>query len=120
MNRYIKTLLHYKPVYKNIGVFAPIASGKNNAPQENEHNLSYKTDRNRNIITKLFNEYLEQQSRNNDIFFKSVFYDLIDTDMNTKIKYYSPDQIHLGVQAQSILFKCFEENNVFKTPLHPN
>tara|TARA_B110000261_G_scaffold112378_1_gene125553 strand:+ start:408 stop:755 length:348 start_codon:yes stop_codon:yes gene_type:complete len=58
IERYIKFLLYYKSKYKNVGVYAPIASGSNNCIQGNGR-PSYKTELERNKITKIFNNILK-------------------------------------------------------------
>jgi len=102
IERYIKFLLYYKSKYKNVGIYAPIASGSNNCIQGNGR-PSYKTELERNKITKIFNNILEDYCKKHDILFKSISSDLMNDDNTTKNIFYSDDGTHLNIHAQSLL-----------------
>ena len=102
IERYIKFLLYYKSKYKNIGVYAPIASGTNNCIQGNGR-PSYKTYIERNKITKVFNNMLEDYCKKYDILFKSITNDIINYDNTSKNMFYAKDNIHLNKKSQFLL-----------------
>ena len=57
--------------------------------------MSYKTKKERNLITQLFNTKLEQMSKIKNIQFKTLFYDIVN-DVNNYDEYFSTDNIHLN------------------------
>lgn len=106
INSYINVLLKFKNKYNNIGVWSPIASGISNGPQGNNRIPSYKSCIERNYITKLFSQKLEKKCIEHNIIYKSIFSELVNSDMTTKNEYYV-DGIHLGFQAKEIVNRCF-------------
>lgn len=108
VDRYGKFLLHYKQIFINVGVWAPIASGINNGLQGNKGKQSYKTCIERNKITKYFNQKLLEFCKQNKIKYFSIFDDLQD-NFNTKSMYYMNDNIHIGENAHLLIVKAFND-----------
>lgn len=77
-----------------VGVWGIIPSGKDNKKQGNGMS-SYKTYKERNELTKLFNEGLEKVCLLRKIPFRCIF-NLILADANFYDLYYSTDLIHLN------------------------
>ena len=108
IGRYVQFLLKIKTIYKNVGVYAPIASGLNNGLQGSLRKPSFKNSYERNKITILFNEELKKQCKKNDILFKSIYKELLNDDNTTKSEYYI-DGIHLHLNAFKLLEKEFSD-----------
>ena len=108
VSNYLQFLLEIKKIYKNVGVYAPIASGLNNGPQGNDRKPSFQNSYERNKITILFNEELKRQCEKNGILFKSIYKQLLNDDNTTRSEYYI-DGIHLGNNAFILLEKEFND-----------
>ena len=108
ISNYIQFLLKIKKIYKNIGVYAPIASGLNNGLQGSNRCPSFKNSYERNKITILFNEELKKQCEKNDILFKSIYKELLNDNNTTKSEYYI-DGIHLSFKALKLLENEFND-----------
>ena len=99
LNNYGSFLLMLKNEGYNVIAYGPIPS------QSDKINIDpmfprYGTEIERNKITKLFNQKLEQFCNKNKIGYKTLFYDLINDDMTTKDEYLNPqDHVHLGLQT---------------------
>jgi hypothetical protein len=94
VDRYCLFLDHFINSGYKVGVWGPIPSGSNNGIQGNGA-MSYKTKNERNIITQLFNDKLEEMSKIKNFEFKTLFYFIV-SDMNNYDNYYSIDNIHLN------------------------
>ena len=105
--RYINFLLKIKKIHKNIGVYGPIPSGPSNQIQGNER-PSYKTQLERNKITKILNKCIETDCINNDIIFKNI--DNIENDFYIqKTTSGTEDLTHLSSKIQPILTEIFSD-----------
>lgn len=94
VERYGLFLDHFINTGYKVGVWGPIPSGSNNGIQGNGA-MSYKTKKERNLITQLFNIKLEEMSKIKNIQFKTLFYDIVN-DINNYDEYFSTDNIHLN------------------------
>ena len=105
--RYINFLLKIKEKHKNIGVYGPIPSGPSNQLQGNGR-PSYKTQTERNNITKILNNKLKFHCFKNNILFKNInniennFY--IEKTMSG-----TEDLTHLSNKIQPILTNLFSD-----------
>ena len=105
--RYISFLLKMKKIHKNIGVYGPIPSGPSNQIQGNGR-PSYKTQLERNKITKILNKCIETECINNDIIFKNI--DNIENDFYIqKTISETEDLTHLSSKIQPILTDIFSD-----------
>lgn len=75
-------------------VWGPVASQSDRAILDEEY-PRYGDMKTRNMITRYFNSCLEKFCDNNDMSFLTLFYDLVDENMNTIDKYYMKDFVHL-------------------------
>ena len=91
-----------KNLYKNVGIYGPIPSGSSNGIQGNGQ-PSYKTQKERQIITNIFNELLKQKCKEENVLFKNL--ESIPTDSN----YYLDDMEHLTNKIQPALVKLFAD-----------
>lgn len=112
VDRYGVFLDYYISNGYNVGTWGPIPSGPNNNIQGNGL-PSYKTKEARNIITKIFNEKLENLCNQKNIKFKTIF-DLIMSDYENYEAYYANsdnDRIHLnaGIFRTNVNDKNCEE-----------
>ena len=108
IGNYLQFLLKIKKIYKNVGVYAPIASGLNNGLQGSKRKPSFKNSYERNKITILFNEELKKQCEKNNILFKSIYKILLNDNNTTKSEYYI-DGIHLNFNAFKLLENEFND-----------
>jgi len=106
IENYLRFLLHFKKKY-NVGVWGPIASGADNGMQGNGR-PSFKTSIERNKITKMFNNRLEERCDQHNIIFKSIFKTLLSNDRDTNTAYYV-DGVHLNIHAQPLVFNEFKD-----------
>ena len=107
VDRYKEFLLYFKKKYKNIGVWSPVASGGYNGINGNGR-PSYKTKRERNIITSRFTILLKEACTNHEIIFKSIFNELVNNEGDTNDVYYA-DGIHLNINAQTLVINKFKD-----------
>ena len=112
VNRYICTIKKVKP-YRKIkkAVFAPIASWSDAKPYNGP---SYGSNIDRNIVTRKFNKYLEEQCIKNNLIFISIFEEMLNKDGTT-----NPDflddfgaGIHLNQKSMPIILKKLKQNKI--------
>ena len=105
--RYINFLLKIKKNHNNIGVYGPIPSGPSNQIQGNGR-PSYKTQIERNNITKKLNKYLKSYCIENNILFKNI--DNINNDFYIKQTGSGKEDLtHLSNKVQPILTNLFSD-----------
>ena len=105
--RYINFLLKIKEKHKNIGVYGPIPSGPSNQLQGNGR-PSYKTQTERNNITRILNNKLKHHCFKNNILFKNI--DNIENDFYIqKTISGTEDLTHLSNKIQPILTNLFSD-----------
>lgn len=102
VDRYFIFIRQMKNLYKNVGIYGPIPSGSSNVIQGNGQ-PSYKTQKERQIITNIFNELLKQKCKEENVLFKNL--ESIPTDSND----YYFDDIHLTNKIQPALVKLFAD-----------
>jgi hypothetical protein len=101
INRYLLLLNEMKKIHPNIGVYGPIPSGPYNGINGNGRH-SYKTQKERNYITDIFNKILEDKCNKNNIIFKNIK----EKPDNT-----FSDGIHFNGKIKSKLIKLFSDIN---------
>jgi hypothetical protein len=65
----------------------------------------------RNVITKLFNDKLSELCGKNNTPFITVFYDMIDENLLTKIEY-TDGNIHLNQNVITLIIDKFKNNKL--------
>ncbi|OGH88684.1 MAG: hypothetical protein A3J93_01140 [Candidatus Magasanikbacteria bacterium RIFOXYC2_FULL_42_28] len=106
---------HYWSVVKEIkrcgysvivwGVIASTIDGNIVEPDYAAHGTCLE----RNEATKIFNNYLKELAKNDNVFFISIFDYLIDVGGLTNLKYYA-DRIHLSQKAMPIVIEQLQAN----------
>lgn len=94
VERYRVFLNYYKTEGYKVGVWAPIPSGKYDGVQGNGVK-SWRSYKERNELTSIFNTYLQNVCRYENFIYKSVF-EIITNDVENYDDYYSIDGIHLN------------------------
>ena len=105
VERYRIFLNYYKNKSYKVGVWAPIPSGKYDGFQGNGR-PSWRTYKERNNLTSIFNTYLQNVCKYENFLYKSIF-EIITNDVENYDNYYAIDGIHLN----SSRFKN-KENNI--------
>ena len=105
VDRYFKTILHYKSLGVNVMVWGPIASWDTPKPYSGP---SFGTCLERNKITKEFNEYIKTLCEIESIPFFTIYYDMLLPNGKTNTNYLDKTGIHLNDNSLELI------NNVFK------
>lgn len=109
VNRYFNFLKHYKNNGYRIGVWGPIASWSEKKPYTT--GPSFGTTKERNYATKIFNETIKKLCENNEILFKTIFFDIIDSELNTDETYLDDTKgchVHLGNKSLPLVLEKFK------------
>jgi len=104
VDRYFSFIREVKNLNYEILVFGAVAT----TIHEDTYFPKYGTCRERNKITKLFNQYLEDSCKKEDMIFVSIFDKLINKNNITKWKFYC-DNAHIGPKAFPLIIKEFEK-----------
>lgn len=97
--RYMNNILRFKEYNKKLLIFAPIAS----TSYESVTFPKYGSCRERNKVTRIFNNELKKLSDDNDIIFVSIFDNLVNEHDVTKMDEYYQDDIHLSQTAMPFI-----------------
>jgi len=100
----IKRLINMKC---DVSIWGPIASA-NYDTILHVHNLYpwVGTDQERNLATKIFNNYCEGYCKKLGIKFFSIFKNLVDENNKTIDMFYKPDRVHLNEFALPYIHNC--------------
>lgn len=112
VNRYFDTIFDYHNLGYNVLVWGPIGSWND---ERKYTGVSYGSCYERNMITKLFNDYLMKKCDEKNIIFLSIFYDMLDENLITN-SFYLDDfpgcHIHLSKRAIGKILEKFEEKKI--------
>ena len=97
VGRYFRVVLEIRGMGFNVGVWGVHPSSDSDSSPENPF-PTYGTCEQRNVIIKLFNDYLHNLCAINNIVFISIFEELLDANLRPKLEYYF-DNIHLSQKA---------------------
>lgn len=106
VDRYFKTILHYKGLGVNVMVWGPIASWSN---KKSYSGPSFGTCLERNEITREFNEYLKSLCDGEGIKFITIFYKMLDGNNETNINYVDSTGIHLNNNSIPLILEAFKD-----------
>jgi hypothetical protein len=109
--RYFGTVQEIKNLGFNVIVWAAIPTKSCDIfkyVEDKEKYPHYGSYAKRNQITKIFNDTLEQQCKENSILFTSLFDKLIDENLRAKDKEYYIDSVHLSQKAMPLIIEAFE------------
>lgn len=113
VDRYIKTLIHFKDKGYSVMAWGPIASWHESKPYHG--GPSFGTCLERNQITKEFNRYLGELCNENGITFISIFNDMVDEN-NITIAGYLDDwegsHMHLSQRAMPLIINAFDKKGL--------
>jgi len=99
VDRYFKVVLEVKNMDFNVGVWGVIPSTNIPCNYGPDHPFpSYGTCQQRNIITRLFNNYLDELCFQKNIIFVSIFEELLNPDLTANL-YYFRDVNHISSNA---------------------
>ena len=113
VDKYFNTILHYKANGYNIMVWGPIASWSDKAPYTS--GPSFGSNLERNNVTKIYNNYLDQLCNENDIKFLSIFDKMLLEDGTTNEKYldsWLDCHIHLIQTAYLLIIEEFKKKKI--------
>lgn len=112
IDNYSSAILHYKNLGYNVIVWGPIASWHENKPYNGP---SFGSNLERNIATKIFNEEVKKFCDKNDIIFLTIFYDMVNENLET-IEHFLDDwdgsHIHLSQRSMELIIDKFKEKNL--------
>jgi len=102
VDKYFKVILEIKNMDFNVGVWGVIPSTNIPCDYGPDHPFpSYGTCQQRNITTRLFNNYLNELCCQENIIFVSIFEELLNPNLTANIDYYM-DVNHLSQRSFSI------------------
>lgn len=105
VDRYIAAVTKVKPIRKlNKAIFAPIASWNVDKPYDGP---SFGTNLERNKVTKIFNDYLENKCFEYNLVFVSIFEEMLNIDGTTNSIYLDDfgTGIHLSQRSMPLILK---------------
>ena len=114
VNRYVNSVKYYTKYTSRILFWGPIASWNSDKPYSGP---SYGTNEDRNLVTKIFNKKLEQESKTNNFDFITIFYDMLNNDMTTNLYYlddWEGSHMHLSQRSMPIILQKFKEKDLIK------
>jgi len=103
VNRYIIAIIQLVQKHQ-VGVLGPIATTLLGEKDSNDQCLIKGDHLERNLITRIFNNYLKSKTSKSDILFFNIFDHLLLEDGTTNPFYYS-DHIHLSQTAAPLIDK---------------
>jgi hypothetical protein len=112
VDRYFEVILEFKEAGDNIMVWGPIATWGDNKAYTGP---SFGTMVERNEITKEFNDYLKELCENENIPFITLFYDMVDENLNTNtdlLDDWEDCHIHLSQRAMPLIIEKFKEQDL--------
>ncbi len=107
LKNYTEFILYLKESGFTPLIYGPVPSQSDKAKLDPNF-PRYGNEQERNHITKIYNDKLKLWCNNNSIEFKTLFYELIDENMNTKKEFFTKDNVHLdkeNAQMAQALFK---------------
>jgi hypothetical protein len=119
VERYMEVINFYKNNGYDVAVWGPIAS----FPDEHidkvnlDFMITYEkvkdlgNTKERNLITKFFNERLKEECEKNDIDFVTIFYDMVNENLLTN-KTYVDKAIHLNRNSIPLMINQFEKKKL--------
>ena len=113
VDKYFNVLLRYKNTGIKTIAWGPIASWHES--KKYTGGPSFGSCLERNLITKEFNQYLEELCNHNQIKFVTIFDKMIDENKITKPEYldnWEGSHIHLSQTAMPLILKSFSEKNL--------
>ena len=111
VDRYFDVILSYKNRGINCIVWGPIASW-----HESRHYTgpSFGTCIERNTVTKEFNRYIDKLCSLNNVGFVTIFYDMINENLETNTYYLDTwvgSNMHLSQTSMPTILERFKEKN---------
>lgn len=113
VDRYVHVLLYYKNLGLDVIAWGPIASFHDDKAYTS--GPSFGTGYERNLITKEFNQYLEERCYENNIKFVTIFNKMVDENLQTKHVYlddWEACHIHLNQKSLPLILEAFKEKNI--------
>lgn len=113
VDRYFNVLLRYKNLGINVMAWGPIASWHES--KQYTGGPSFGTGIERNIATKEFNDYLKKLCQENDIKFVTIFYDMVNENLETNPYYldnWQGSHMHLSQTSMPVIIERFKEKNL--------
>lgn len=101
LGHYTELLLWLKEKSYNIICYGPIGSLKDDAPLD-EYRPRVGSEQQRNKAGRYYNEQLFKFCDANGMGFFTLFYDMVDDDNRTDIRFLSDDQFHLGQYGKNL------------------
>ena len=111
VDRYFNVIMSYKNSGINCIVWGPIASWHESRLY---HGPSFGTCIERNTVTKEFNRYIEELCSLYNVGFVTIFYDMIDENLETNTYYldtWPGSNMHLSQTSMPIILERFKEKN---------
>lgn len=111
--RYIESVKFYKKYTNKIYFWGPIASWSDDKPYTTGPTFGGNIER--NLVTEMFNIFLENECNKNEFGFISIFYEMLNNDKTTKSEYlddWEGCHIHLHQRALPILLSKFKEKGL--------
>jgi hypothetical protein len=107
VDNYITGIKRLLDIHYNVSIWGPVASANYDSVLH-VHNLYpwVGTDQERNLATKIFNEYCESCCKKLGIGFFSIFKNLVDENNKTIDVFYKPDRVHLNEFALPYIHNC--------------
>jgi len=115
VKRYFSVLLEVKKIGYKVSVFGVFPSSLRT--NQNPNYPFYGTHRERNTVSRLFNNYLSKLAKKNRILMFDIFNKLVDKDKLTKLEYYQKDKVHLSLLAMPIIVNEIEQKTGYNLDL---
>lgn len=113
VDRYITSINYYKKYNLPIIIWGPIASWSNEKVYTG--GPSFGTNQERNWVTYAFNVALQISCLQNDFEFVTIFYDMINQNMETNPDFlddWEGSHMHLSQRAMPTILKAFEKRGL--------
>jgi hypothetical protein len=110
VNVYFETILNYHNIGYKVGIWGPIASWSEKKPYVT--GPSFGTTKERNLVTKLFNQELKELCQQNDLLFTTMFFEMVDSELITNDSYlddWEGCHIHLNANSIPIIIQKFKD-----------
>ena len=112
VDRYWFVVLYFHSLGYKMGVWAPIASWGDDKPYSGQ---SFGTNVERNLVTNIFTDYLNDLASNSDIEIISIFNKMLNDDSSTNASYldeWEGCHIHLNQKAMPMAIEEFKRKQI--------
>jgi hypothetical protein len=112
VSRYIKSILFYKKYKIDLIVWGPIASWNDKKLYKGP---SFGTNIFRNQVTRIFNDFLKEECKINNLIYVSFFESMLNQDYTTNVDFlddWEDSHIHLSQNAMPSVIKLFKNNKI--------